>query len=177
MKFHNTNEITKYYQKLIYEGKVDELNSSLVNSSTDATTIPLVTKQDLEKAANALRDYLLTHIKRYFDSYDPAIYERTGQLLDSIQVKVINNAGTMQAHVYFDSSKTMRDSLFEGGGQGDALLSLDKGWEVKKNVWFKDIEHFGYFDGVGFIRSALADAEGDERFRNIIITPSEELLD
>ena len=131
-----------------------------------------MTKQDLEQAAKALRNYLLTHIKRYLDSYDPTIYERTGQLLDSIQVELTGNT----ARVYFDNSKIMRDSLFDGGEQGDSLLSLDKGWKVIKGVWFKDIEHFGYFDGVGFIRSALADAQSDKRFENIIITPSEELL-
>jgi hypothetical protein len=177
MVFKNSNDIAKYYQKLINQGKISELKSLNKSGGDSLMNIALVSEEQLLETANALKDYLKTHISRYFESYKSSgIIPRTGQLLDSIQVNIENINGKLQAHITFDSTKIMRDSIFPEGEQGDVLLLLDKGWEVKKDVWFKDIEHFGYFDGAGFIASAIKDAEGDERFANIRIELSEELM-
>ena len=146
MRFKNASDITKYYQKLVNEGRADELKAS-ISGAVAGATISLVSEKELKEAADALKGFLLSHIKRYFDSYSPVIYQRSGEFLNSIMVEITKDSGKLRARVYFDSSKTIRDSFFDGGAQGDTVLLLDRGWQVQKDVWFKDIEHFGYFDG------------------------------
>jgi hypothetical protein len=178
MRFKNTNDLARYYQGLLNARKTKEFKASLENAGVDTSKMLLADEDDLKEAGEALKEYLQTHMQRYFDSYDTTdIVPRTGQLLDSIQVNVDNLDGQLKARVTFDSAKTIRDSIFQGGEQADVLLNLDKGWKVKKDVWFKNLEHMGFQEGFYFIRSAIEDARDDERFANLTIELSEELQD
>ena len=175
-RFRNCNDITKYYQNLVNTGRVDELKSSLSKADTEGFSIELVSEKELTEAANALKGYLQNFLKQYFDSYDPKIYERTGGLLNSIIVDVVQNGDKLQARLTFDPTSITGKSVFEGGSDGDKVLLLDQGWQVTKDVWFKDIEHFGFFDGIGFIKNAVDSALSDPRFTNIEIEVSESLM-
>ena len=39
------------------------------------------------------------------------------------------------------------------------VQAIDKGWEVKKDVFFRDWEQFGYQAGYEFIDKGIADLE------------------
>ena len=168
MRFNNANEVAKYYQGLVDSGKGDKLKADLGASGEG---IPLVTAAELSAAADALKNYLVKYLERYYASYSPEVYERTGQLLDSVNIEMTESDGKMQARVFFDSSMTTGASVF-GGASGDKVALIDKGWAVGADNWFADIYRFGHFDGVGFIASAIGDAQSDPRFENIEISYS-----
>jgi len=44
-----------------------------------------------------------------------------------------------------------------GGEEVNKAQLINFGWRVKKDVWFKDIKNFGYFEGVHFIEDGIRD--------------------
>ena len=49
------------------------------------------------------------------------------------------------------------NTSFDNGDNVNTALLLNDGYKVKKPVWFKDIENFGYREGAKFIEKAISE--------------------
>jgi len=123
----------------------------------------------LESTANDMKNILQKWIEYYFRLYTPSIYRRTGAFVNSLEVEVSpSDNGLPQARVFFGKG-AVRDSLWHGSSQQGYLPALlNDGWRVKGG-WHRNIPHFGHFQGVGFMESAVAEAKNNPRFAGIEI--------
>lgn len=128
-----------------------------------AKDIPgLITPAIMKKEAKRLAKYIEKQIRNYYASYSPKMYKRSEQLqgegnvaVASARVDISPDGQTLTAYV--DIKEIPSSSRFEGGMSVDRVKVIDKGWAVKKDVWFRDIEHFGHQEGFGFIKKGIAD--------------------
>lgn len=132
-------------------------------------------EQNLLEQANLLRELIRKHLVDYRRSFSPGEYVRMGNLENSIvvdsTVQIVGNQ--LKVLVHFDESANHRsgfgvwsvsdgrgkydddDTNFESGSNVNTALLLDQGYKVRKPVWFKDIENFGYREGAKFIEKAI----------------------
>jgi hypothetical protein len=121
-----------------------------------------IAEQILRKEAQRLRDCLQVQLDSYYNSYSPSMYERTYGLQNSltlddlIDIDVIGGGnGSLSMTISFNEG-AKGTSLFSSEEVNKALL-INYGWAVKKDVWFRDIYRFGYFEGDGFIEDGIND--------------------
>ena len=129
--------------------------------------------QVMVEETNRLRDCIQARLDAYMNSYQPKIYSRTGALQNSLKVDDILNlkvtGKTMSLDIYFDDSGYHRSG---GGIQGwdgngetvNTAYLLNYGYEVEKDVWFKDIPNFGYRSAGHFIEDGIADFEASNPY-------------
>lgn len=111
--------------------------------------------------AKRLKGYVNEFISRYYGSYSPSIYMRTGGLQNSFEVKttVAFSAATGEASIKLGfedyASKSVFKNLLYDGFQGYQIPSLvNYGWSVKSG-WHKNIPMFGSFGGAHFLEKAI----------------------
>lgn len=129
--------------------------------------------QILKEETYRLRDCIQNRIDEYMRSHPAELYIRTGRFASSLRVEDIMNmqimGRTITLNVFFDESGYHQsgDGLYgwhdtEWQGNGETVNTaylLNYGYEVKKNVWFKDIENFGHREPAHFIEDGVADFE------------------
>lgn len=124
--------------------------------------------QVMVEETNRLRNCIQARLDAYMNSYQPKIYSRTGALQNSLKVDDILNlkvtGKTMSLDIYFDDSGYHRsgDGIQGWDGNGETVNTaylLNYGYEVEKDVWFKDIPNFGYRSAGHFIEDGIADFE------------------
>lgn len=124
--------------------------------------------QVMVEETNRLRNCIQARLDAYMNSYQPKIYSRTGALQNSLKVDDILNlkvtGKTMSLDIYFDDSGYHRsgDGIQGWDGNGETVNTaylLNYGYEVEKDVWFKDIPYFGYRPAGHFIEDGIADFE------------------
>lgn len=102
----------------------------------------------------------------YMASYTPKVYKRTGSVLSSVclqdYVQISANGRQISVKIYFDQHAYHPSGFgiksWNGNGSSvNAVQLLNYGYEVKKDVWFKDIENFGYRSGGNFIEKGVDD--------------------
>mgnify|MGYP004628131643 FL=1 len=129
--------------------------------------------QVMVEETNRLRDCIQARLDAYMNSYQPKIYSRTGALQNSLKVDDILNlkvtGKTMSLDIYFDDSGYHRsgDSIQGWDGNGETVNTaylLNYGYEVEKDVWFKDIPNFGYRSAGHFIEDGIADFEASNPY-------------
>ena len=113
-----------------------------------------------------LRDLIQSYLDKYLMSTPPIVYKRTGMLLSSLQVddflsiKVINN-GLEIAVRFNDNAIHMSGDGIAGWDGNDEKVNvailLNYGYRVKEDVWFKNIENFGYRTGAYFVEDGVAE--------------------
>ena len=125
-------------------------------------------EQVMREEVNRLYKCIQNRLDEYMLSYNPKLYQRTGALQDSLKVDDILNlkvtGKTMSLDIYFDDSGYHQsgDGIKGWDGNGDTVNTaylLNYGYEVKKDVWFKDIPYFGYRPAGHFIEDGIADFE------------------
>lgn len=125
-------------------------------------------EQVVREEVNRLYKCIQNRLDEYMLSYNPKLYQRTGALQDSLKVDDILNlkvtGKTMSLDIYFDDSGYHQsgDGVKGWDGNGDTVNTaylLNYGYEVKKDVWFKDIPYFGYRPAGHFIEDGIADFE------------------
>lgn len=136
-----------------------------------ATTSSGLTMRDiLLKEAERLKSCFEKAIGSYYDSYSPSgIVPRTGNLQDSLvvdKVVKISSAGkTMSVQIDFDQAMIMAESIFGSDSSNYNTASLiNDGWQVRPDVSFSHIEHFGFYDGFDFVRQALDEFYSDNPY-------------
>lgn len=124
--------------------------------------------QVMVEETNRLRDCIQARLDDYMNSYQPMIHNRTGALQNSLKVDDVLNlkvtGKTMSLDIYFDDSGYHQsgDGIQGWDGNGEtvnAAYLLNYGYEVKEDVWFKDIPYFGYRPAGHFIEDGIADFE------------------
>lgn len=115
----------------------------------------------LREEAQTLKRYLEVQLQRYYRSYTPKKYRRTFDLQTSVVAGADSKIAGNHAYimVWFNDGAYAK-SLFGGHTSGKATL-IDKGWKVKKNVWFRNIPHFGYQKGSHFIDKAIKEYKSE----------------
>lgn len=124
-------------------------------------------KSILTAEATRLKDCIQKRLDEYYNSYSPTVYNRTDMLKkalrldDNVQVSVDGNS--IQVTIFFDESSVTGTSLWSDTAVNKADL-INYGWKVQKDVWFKDIEHFGYQHGFMFIEKGIADYNHSNKY-------------
>ena len=123
--------------------------------------------QTLYSEAQRLKDCIQFRIDDYRENYYvPVIYERTDKFIDSLCVYDIANVyvqgNRLCINLFFDNDKVMRKSGFgvwesETNEEVNIAYLLNYGYEVKKEVWFKDLHDFGKRDGYHFVEDGIED--------------------
>lgn len=121
----------------------------------------------LYEEAQRLRDCIQKRIDDYRESYAPKIYNRTDMLPKSLSVDDIAHiyveGNKICINLFFENDKVIRESgfgIWENESQADEVnvaYLLNYGYEVKKDVWFKNIENFGYREGYNFVENGIDD--------------------
>lgn len=143
---------------------VEDLESwagSAITKEDSKETLKLV-----KRFADALVKNLRKHIDSYYASYSPKSYVRTDNLrksLDNISFttaqKMFPGGGAViECSFSFDEDMAKSVSIFgKSEYEGNRVDLIQGGWQVKKDVWFKDKEHFGFQKGYDFIGKAIDD--------------------
>lgn len=140
----SNNNISKQLKKLDVK-KLKMKNGNTVES-------------ELRRHSRILANCIMEELDAMYESYSPSVYNRTHNLYNSVdidnEVKVdVKASGTeLSVRVFFDDGATHES--FDGRDVNTAYL-MNYGWEVKKDVWFKDIYHFGHYEGFHFIEKAI----------------------
>jgi len=138
------------------ERMVSSQEKELVKSNPSLQTI---TDDIMRQEAVRLAKCIQFQIDAYYASYSPTVYSRTGELREVIQAspRVVVSPDGKSLVATVEVKSTAGHSIFPNGGGVDKVAVIDKGWAVKKDVWFKNIEHFGFQAGYGFIDKGIAD--------------------
>lgn len=127
--------------------------------------------------AQELRKNLQRRIDAYYASYSPSRYGRTDSLKKSLdntsfhvfQSKVAKGVYEMSCELSFDEDMAKSTSIFEKDEyEGNRVDLIQGGWQVKKNVKFKNVEHFGFQKAYNFIGKALNDTFAQMDTQDII---------
>lgn len=127
-------------------------------------------QNELKKHARILADCIMKELDKAYLSYSPSFYERTYNLYNSVEiddvvkVEIRARGTTLSMRVYFDN-RAIHSGLF--GDSANVAELINNGWTVKKNVWFKDIYHFGHFEGTHFVEKAI------QRYKSKVSSPFE----
>jgi len=130
----------------------------------------LTMKEILMSEATRLKNIIQDKIQEYYNSYSPQVYIRTENLLNSLSVdkfvKVNIGDGRLSINIDFDEYATATHSIFGGDTFSDYNRAslINDGWEVKKDVWFREKEHFGWQDGFDFIGKAIQEFYADNPY-------------
>lgn len=149
------NEIAEYLSDLNITDEVDE--------DTQTTY-----KEILYEAAQDLKDCIQNRLDQYLVSYYPSVYHRTGNLSEALYVddfadiQIIGD--TLSIQLKFDENLSYHNSLFDGYSDGYTPWLINYGWQVKKNVWFKNIEHFGFMQPTYFIENGIDDFNKENKW-------------
>lgn len=136
----------------------------------DITKMKLANGKTLSKTlydeAQRLRDCIQKRIEEYRDEYSPVLYRRTDRFLEALQVEDIANiyvkGNSICIDLFFDNDKVMRKSGFgvwdsDSTDEVNIAYLLNYGYEVKKDVWFKELHDFGYREGYHFVEDGISD--------------------
>ncbi len=122
--FNNINDLAKYIGTP--KGSDQILNEKNIRSV-------------LTKEAKRLEKYLKEELNAYFSSYDPVVYERTGDTVRSIEVRTPKRIGQNQwsIEIGFNESLAMHPSYI-GEDQPDGYTPwlLETGWSISGKVGF-----------------------------------------
>ena len=112
----------------------------------------------LRRQVKRLKECIIKQVNEYYSSYSPTMYDRKYGLQSSLEIEsdIEVTLTGMTINVGFSGGDAYSPSLY---GDGDAYTPslINYGWQVKKDVWFKDIYHFGYYEGFHFLEKGIAD--------------------
>lgn len=123
-------------------------------------------EQNLRAEAKRLKSCIQKRLDEYMDRHKPEMYIRTGGLEDSLKIDdyitIKTSPLSLEIFLHFDENANHRsgDGILGWSGTGERVntaLLLNFGYTVKKGVWFKNIENFGYRQGGHFIEQGIED--------------------
>lgn len=128
----------------------------------------LTYRQVLTKETNRFKRILQKHIDKYYSSYSPVVYERGqhgGNLRNALSVDDMCKISANGTKIILDiinvisvNENAIHNSIIDGS-EANAFWLINDGWKVKKDVWFKDIYRFGYYEGAHFVEDAVKEFE------------------
>lgn len=129
----------------------------------------LTYRQVLQNEARRFKNILQQKIEDYFASYSPVVYERGkhgGNLRDSLSVDDVCRISTNGTKLIMSvdiTDNAIHNSILDGS-EANAFWLLNDGWTVKKDVWFKDVYRFGYYEGAHFVEDAVEEFERTSKY-------------
>ena len=148
---------------------IDITKLKMSNGRTLAENLYIEANRLRDCIQNRLEIYLHTHPYRYGGT--KPTYERTGGLEGSLKVddflsiRVVGNS--LEIDIFFDDGaihmsgdgiRTPTGQIWGGTGEEvNTAYLLNYGYRVKKDVWFKDYENFGYREGANFVEDGIDD--------------------
>lgn len=129
----------------------------------------LTYEQILKKELHRFKDILQKHIDDYYSSYTPTVYDRGnhgGNLRQSLTVDDIcglSSKNKMITCKILINENAIHNSILDGS-EANAFWLLNDGWKVRKNVWFKEIYRFGYYEGAHFVENAIEEFEKTNKY-------------
>ncbi len=129
--------------------------------------------QVLEIETRRFADILQKNIDNYYSSYTPSVYARGssgGNLRKSVSVNDIcifsSNNKTITAEIIINENAIHNSILNKNSA--NAFWLMNDGWRVKKDVWFKDIHRFGYFEGTNFVEKSVREFNQSNKYGIIL---------
>lgn len=129
----------------------------------------LTYRQILQNEAKRLKDILQKNIEDYYHSYSPTVYQRRqhgGNLLDSLSLDDVCaiSANGMKLTMNININENAIHNSILDDSEANAFWLVNDGWKVAKNVWFKDVYRFGYFEGAHFVEDAVEEFERTSKY-------------
>lgn len=129
----------------------------------------LTYRQILTSETKRLKDILQQKIEDYYDSYSPTVYKRGQHGGDLHNALSVDDICTVSANgMRLTMNITVNDNAIHNsiidGSEANAFWLVNDGWEVKKDVWFKDIYRFGYFEGAHYVEEAVEEFEKTSKY-------------
>ena len=124
----------------------------------------LTYEQILKKELHRFKDILQRHIDDYYSSYTPIVYDRNnhgGNLRQSLTVDDICELSLKNKMItcrILINENAIHNSILDNS-KANAFWLINDGWEVKQNVWFKDIYRFGHYEGAHYVENAIEEFE------------------
>lgn len=125
-------------------------------------------------ANEARRLYRLIQYKidDYYNSYDPIVYNRTGDFRKSLYVEDIANirvvGNSLVISMGFNQALSMHRNIFDGHNSFVPLL-MEQGWYAKKlEKQYGMIERFTRFGGIHAIRDAIEEFNRSNKYGIVV---------
>lgn len=125
----------------------------------------------LKKEVRRFKDILQKYIDAYYLSYTPPIYgyqrgSSGGNLRNSLSVddivKISANGKELTCSVLINEN-AIHQSYF-GDHLSNAFWLINDGYSVKKDVWFKDIYRFGFYEGAHYVEDAVNEFNETDKY-------------
>lgn len=129
----------------------------------------LTYRQILQNETRRLKDILQRKIEDYYNSYSPKVYDRGnhgGNLRNSLSVDDVCTVSANGMKLIMNikiNDNAIHNSILDDS-EANSFWLLNDGWSVKKDVWFKDIYRFGYYEGAHFVEEAIEEFEKTSRY-------------
>ena len=129
----------------------------------------LTYRQILLNETRRFKNILQRKIEDYYNSYSPTVYKRGqhgGNLRKSLSVDDVCtiSANGMKLIMSVNINENAIHNSIIDGDEANAFWLLNDGWSVKKDVWFKDIYRFGYYEGAHFVEDAIEEFENTSKY-------------
>lgn len=116
-------------------------------------------KQNLEAAVDYLYDCVDMHIREYYLSYEPRVYNRTYDFMDSLYAENFINArvkdNRIELSVSFRDSMAYHTNIF-GDHESYVPALINFGWKAPKlESMIGSRYRFTYYEGYHFIEKAI----------------------
>ncbi|MCM3394846.1 hypothetical protein M3651_20910 [Cytobacillus oceanisediminis] len=113
-------------------------------------------KRILSSAARQLEKYMKNELDKYFNSYTPQEYRRTGKTVESIKVGEPrkHSINEWAIEIYFDEELVNHDSVMGDQPKGYTPWLLEVGWDIRDKVDF-DAPMFTHHPGTEFVKKAV----------------------
>lgn len=144
---------------------IKELNPKYIRYPGTNMTYEQILKKELQRFKNILQK----HIDDYYSSYTPVVYNRGrhgGNLRQSLTVDDICELSSKDRRItcrILINENAIHDSIVDGS-EANAFFLINDGWQLKKNVWFKNIYRFGHYEGAHFVEDAVEEFEQTNKY-------------
>lgn len=125
----------------------------------------------LRKEAARLELYMKEELEKYFQSYQPKKYKRTGNTLESFRIEEpeAHEDGTASIKITFDPALAYHPSVMDEETQPEGYTPwlLEVGWDISDKVPGKPM--FSEHPGVAYVKKAVERFNADNPYGLVVM--------